>query len=192
MTRTLPFAVQPVRRMQRIGNEDSGIIELPICGGMLRKEREHIEALTRTDDSLFVLSARSAAKISEAEGISLSEAVEALQGGGVASGPLMEIRLKHADELQVVINASMKENHRFKFATITAMMRVRGGMPDWAVEDWDGQPDVIIDGIYALAQMEMAAEPSPQQTPVTEELLGKQPPENSSTPRSTGKRASGI
>ena len=192
MTRTLPFAVQPVRRMYRIGNEDSGIIEMPICGGLLRKEREHIEALTRTDDSLFVLSARSAAKISEAEGISLSEAVEALQGGGVASGPLMEIRLRHADELQVVIDASLKENHRFKFATITAMMRVRGGMPDWAVEDWEGQPDVIIDGVYALAQLEMAAEPSAQPTPVTEELLGKQPPEKSEAPRSTGKRASGI
>ena len=192
MTRSLPFAVQPVRRMYRIGNEDSGIIEMPICGGLLRKEREHIEALTRTDDSLFVLSARSAAKISEAEGISLSEAVEALQGGGVASGPLMEIRLKHADELQVVIDASLKENHRFKFATITAMMRVRGGMPDWAVEDWEGQPDVIIDGVYALAQLEMAAEPSAQPTPITEELLGKQPLEKSEAPRSTGKRASGI
>jgi hypothetical protein len=192
MTRSLPFAVQPVRRMYRIGNEDSGIIEMPICGGLLRKEREHIEALTRTDDSLFVLSARSAAKISEAEGISLSEAVEALQGGGVASGPLMEIRLRHADELQVVIDASLKENHRFKFATITAMMRVRGGLPDWEVEDWEGQPDVIIDGVYALAQLEMAAEPSAQPTPVTEELLGKQPPEKSEAPRSTGKRASGI
>ena len=192
MTRTLPFAVQPVRRMYRIGNEDSGIIELPICGGLLRKEREHIEALTRTNDSLFVLSARSAAKISEAEGISLSEAVEALQGSGQAAGPLMEIRLKHADELQVVIDASMAENHRFKFATITAMMRVRGGMPDWAVEDWEGQPDVIIDGVYALAQLEMAAEPSAQPTPVTEELLGKPPQESCATPRSTGKRASGT
>jgi hypothetical protein len=178
--------------MYRIGNEDSGIIEMPICGGLLRKEREHIEALTRTDDSLFVLSARSAAKISEAEGISLSEAVEALQGGGQASGPLMEIRLKHADELQVVIDASLKENHRFKFATITAMMRVRGGLPDWEVEDWEGQPDVIIDGVYTLAQLEMAAEPSAQPTPVTEELLGKPPLEKSKAPRSTGKDASGI
>jgi hypothetical protein len=65
-------------------------------------------------------------------------------------------------------------------------------MPDWAVEDWEGQPDVIIDGVYALAQLEMAAEPSAQPTPITEELLGKQPPEKSEAPRSTGKRASGI
>jgi hypothetical protein len=192
MTRSLPFTVQPVRRLHMIGNEDSGIIEMPICGGLLRKEREIIESLTRADETLFVTSAKAAAKISQAEGITLSEALAALQGGEDASGALADVRLRHAEDLQKVIDASMRENERFKMATVTALMRVRGGAADWELQDWEGQPDVIIDGIYDLAQKEMTAEPSKPPAVITEEDLGKPQRAGTIRPRSTGKPATGI
>lgn len=190
MTRSLPFAVPPSRRMERIGNEDSGIIELPVCGGLLRKEREIVEELTRSDEGIYVVSARAAARIAESEGLSLSESLRVLQGGDMEES-MGDIRLRHAELLQDVIKASMLENERHKMATITAMMRVRGGVPDWQLSDWDDQPDVIIDGIYALASAELAAEPKREQRMPTEEELGKSSAASGKPNRSTGKPASG-
>ena len=177
--------------MERIGNEDSGIIELPVCGGLLRKEREIVDELTRSGESLYVVSARAAARISESEGISLSESLRVLQGGD-QNESTGDIRLRHAELLRDVIAASMEESKLHKMATITAMMRVRGGVPDWQISDWDDQPDLIIDGVYALASVELAAEPIREQRMPSEEELGKPPAASGKTSHSTGKHASGI
>jgi len=103
-----------------------------------------------------------------------------------------DIRLRYAVELEKVITASMAENQRNKMATITAMMRVRGNSHDWQISDWDAQPDVIIDGIYALATQELMAEPKRERPMPTEEELGKPPADNGKPIPSTGKAASGI
>jgi hypothetical protein len=191
MKRQLNFSVPPVRKVFSAGNPDTGIIELPICGGLLRKEREILAALTQTDETLYMLSAKIAAKISQLEGISISEAFAAIQGGAGDTPELKDLRVKYSEDMQTVINASIADIDRYKIAAVTAVMKVRGGMPEWEVSDWDGQPDAIIDGIYKLVEMELGAEPVVTVTAPTDEALGK-PPTGSAHRRSTGKPATGI
>jgi hypothetical protein len=99
--------------------------------------------------------------------------------------------VKYSEDMQTVINASLADIERFKMAAVTAVIKVRGGMPDWVLSDWDDQPDAIIDGIYKLVEMEMAAEPVVLVTAPTDESLGK-PPTVKESRRLTGKPATGI
>jgi hypothetical protein len=165
---------------------------MPICGGLLRKEREIIEEMMASQAPQYVALAAACKEISDLEGITLSEAWRVLNNADTENKDLVSIRIKYADVVTTLTEGLAEETSRRKMATITAMMQVRGGLPEWGLEDWADQPDVIIDGLYQLALEEVAAEPQKDDVPPTDEQLGKSRPDDGDPIASTGTPASGT
>lgn len=193
--RTLPFVQAPAApTKRRIGTPASGILEMPVLGGLTVGESALISELLASSQSAFVKGAQIADAISKAENISISEAfsiVESAISGKALEDEAERIRTSHAEQIEEVARIYASAGQRNMEATVTALIRTRCDQPDWGVEDTRTLHKVLFNGIWQLAQDEQQAEDTASEPPSDEEL-GKPRPASGAGTKRTGAASSGT
>lgn len=191
---SLPFAVQPRQHPpRRVGTLDSGILEIPVLGGLTVAESAAISELLAGDISTFVQGAQAADVIAKAEDISQPEAfsiIERFIAGIKLDAKEEEIRLRHAVKLDALAKVYAASGERNIQASVTAILQNRLQLTDWTLEDTKVMPRVLLQDIWQLIMDEQTAENLPANRP-TDDDLKKQPPVSGSSRVRTGKASSG-
>lgn len=191
----LPFLHQPAPTTTRqIGTSASGVIEVPVLGGLTVDESATIAELLAMEQSSLVKGAQAADAIAKAEGISLSEAfsiINATIQGQLQEPAATEIAAKHAEPIQEVARVVQAAGQRNMEASVTAILRCRMAQPDWGIADTRKLHRALFNGIWQLVMDEQAAEEL-QAEPMTEEDLKKPPAVDGSPRKRTGRKSSGI
>lgn len=165
---------------------------MPVLGGLTVGESAVVSELLAAEQSAFVKGAQIADAIAKAEEISISEAFSIIESAisGKALEPEAEaIRTRHAAQIEQVARVYASAGQRNMEATVTALIRCRCNLSDWAVEDTRQMHRALFNAIWALAQEEQEAEAMPNEPP-TEEELGKQQPAGGAVAKRTGRRSS--
>ena len=191
----LPWVAAPRQHLpRRVGTLDSGILEIPVLGGLTVDEADTISELLADDQSAFVKGAQLADAIATEESISIAEAfaiIEQAITGTTLEDAAEAIRLKHASRIEEVVRCYSTAGSRTMSASVTAIIRHRLDRPAWGLEDTRKLPQVLRQDIWQLVQDEQAAEGLPENRP-TEEELGKQRPVSGRGRRPTGGSSSGA
>lgn len=190
----LPFAVAPRRHPpRRVGTLDSGILEIPVLGGLTVDESTTITELLADDVSAFVQGAQLADAIAQAEQISQPEAfaiIEDVMAGKRLEGQAEAIRLRYADRLEALATVYASAGQRNIEASVTAIIRHRLERREWSMEATRRLPRVLLQDIWQLVMDEQAAERLPANKP-TDDDLKKQPPVSGKRRERTGRPSSG-
>ncbi len=191
---TLPFVQSPPSHStRRLGTPASGILEMPVIGGLTVYESAIISEMLASERSAFVTGAAAADVIAKVEEVSLTEAFQIIEKavmGRPLEGDADQIRIRHAERISEVARVYSKAGQANMEATVTALIRCRLKVPEWTVEDTRGLHKALFDAIWELAQEEQAAEQMPA-SPPTEEDLGKQPLATGNSRKPTGRKSSG-
>jgi len=190
---TLPFVQAPdAPKVRRLGTPASGILEMPVLGGLTVGESAVVSELLAAEQSAFVKGAQIADAIAKAEEISISEAfsiIESAISGKALEADAEAIRTRHAVQIEQVARVYASAGQRNMEATVTALIRCRCSLSDWGVEDTRKMHRALFNAIWALAQEEQEAEAMPNEPP-TEEELGKPRPADGAGAKRTGRRSS--
>jgi hypothetical protein len=174
---SLPFIQPPAApKMHRCGNEQTGILEFPILGGLTVGESQIISQLSGSQESSLAESARLAQQIAKTENISLAEAFGVMEkslSGTLDDPKQMELIERHQEVIDKLRVFFAQQGIKTQTATVTALIRCRLNLPDW--DDMAHLPRALFDEIWDFAQAETAAEENEPSAPPTEEELGKQP-----------------
>ena len=160
--------------MRRCGNDQTGILEFPILGGLTVGESQIISQLSGSQESSLAESARLAQQVAKVEGISLSEAfgvIEKALSGTLDDPKQMELVERHQEVIDKLRVFFAQQGIKTQTATVTALIRCRLNLPDW--DDLAHLPQALFDDIWNFAQAETAAEENEPSAPPTEEELGK-------------------
>ena len=192
---TLPFVQAPeAPKTRRLGTPASGILEMPVLGGLTVGESATISELLATEQSSFVKGAQIADAIAKAEGISISEAFNIIEGA-ISGRPLEEraeeIRTKHAAQVQEVAQVYAAAGQKNMEASVTSLIRCRCSLPDWGIDDTRQMHRALFNAIWQLAQEETDAESLPSD-PLTDEELGKPPAADGAATKRTGRKSFGT
>ena len=191
---SLPFVVPPApREIRRVGNEQTGVLEIEMRGGLTVYESALISDILIHEQSAFVRGAQIADTIAKEEEISLVEAfnlIEAAVGGGEQDPASEEIRLRHSDRINELIGIYAQAGQRNMQATVTALIKSRCCLPDWELADTQAMDTQLFEELWDLAREEQAAEKMQKAKP-TEDDLKKQPPVEKTATKRTGRRSSG-
>jgi hypothetical protein len=189
---TLPFLVAPRQHQaRRVGTLDSGILEIPILGGLTVAESATIAELLASDINVFVQGAQLADAMAQAEEISQAEAfaiVEHVMSGTKLDGKAEEIRVRYAERLEALAKVYAATGDRNIRANVTAVIRHRLGPVDWEMPD--DFPRVLLQDIWQLVVDEQTAENLPANRP-TDDDLKKQLPVSGKRRAQTGKPSTG-
>lgn len=191
----LPFIQPPAPRTTRqIGNEQVGVLEVEVRGGLTVGESATISELLAEEQSSFVRGAQIADAIAKEESISLTEAFQIIESA-IAGRPLEAeadaIRLRHAERIAEVARVYAQAGQRNLEATVCAIVRSRcAGCSTYSLEDVRGMAKPLFDGLWQLAQDEQAAEDLPS-SPPSEDDLKKQQPGAPAGNKRTGRRSTG-
>jgi hypothetical protein len=191
----LPWVAAPRQHLpRRVGTLDSGILKIPVLGGLTVDEADTISALLAEDQSAFVKGAQLADAIATEEAISIAEAFAIIEQA--ISGTKLEeeaegIRLRHANRIEEVVKCYSTAGSRTMSASVTAIIRHRLDRPAWGLEDTRKLGQVLRQDIWQLVQDEQAAESMPENRP-TEEELGKPQRGSGRGRRRTGAPSSGA
>jgi hypothetical protein len=196
MTAKIPFVVKPsTHSTKRLGNESTGIIEMPVRGGLLTGEDRLIGELIAEKGDLQKAEAELCDLIATGEGITLLEARQIIlnHANNVEQEPeAAAIAEKHEAEIATYQALTRSSGYLLMDATVTALMVGRLGMTGWTLDDTRNS-DQMTRGLYLaiweFAQEEAAAERG-ERADVSEESLGKP---SAATParKRTGKSSSG-
>lgn len=172
-----------------IGNQQVGIIEVPVLGGLTIEEDETIAELIDAANDVVVLAAQKAQAIALAESISDVEAYRIIEDSvfhRTLEAAAKGIAIRHAEGIAAVGAAYREMGSLRRRATVTALLRHRLGEHGIPA----GFPRVLFDGLAALAEEEQVAEKLPAE-PMTSEVLGKPPGAKGSGRKRTGTQGSG-
>lgn len=190
---TLPFVTPPAPSRKRlIGNQESGVLEFEVRGGLTVGESATISELLASEQSAFVRGAQIADAIAKEESISLTEAFSICEKAisGVALEPEADrIRVQHAERIEQLAQSYAKAGQRNMEASVTALIRHRLHQPQWSMADTQGLKRVLFQGIWQLVLDEQAAEEMTS-APVTEDELGKPLRASGAQRKRTGKPSS--
>ena len=190
----LPYAVVPRQHPpRRVGTLDSGILEIPVLGGLTVDESTTIAELLADDVSAFVQGAQLADAIAQAEEITQPEAfaiIEDVMAGKRLEGQGEAIRLRYAERLESLAAVYSSAGQRNIEASVTAIIRHRLSRSDWSLEATRKLPRVLLQDIWQLVLDEQTAENLPANKP-TDDDLKKQPPVSGKRRAQTGKASSG-
>lgn len=199
MTASLPFLHAPAKAAtRRCGTPQSGIIELPVLGGLTIGETALINQLLVMEQSSFAKGAQIADAIAKEESIrlgrevSLTEAfqiVEAAVAGKLLEADAAEISTRHATKIEEVARTFANAGIRNMEATVTALISCRLSLSEWHLEDTRKLHRALFEDIWQLAQEEQEAENMPTAPPTEEELKKPQPVAATGTKR-RGRRSS--
>jgi len=191
---SLPFVVPPIAvSTRRVGTPSTGILEIEVRGGLTVGEAAEISVLQATEESSFTKGAQMADAIAKAEGITLVEAFQLIQDvvvGNQLEERAEELRVRHASSIEEVARVYAAAGDRTMRATVTALIRCRLAQPDWTMEQTNQLPRALFQGLWDLAQQEIAAEGNESAPPTEEDL--KKPSAGKSKRAPTGNRSSGI
>lgn len=189
----LPFVVAPAKpKTRRVGNETSGVLEIPVLGGITVGEAAVTAELLALEQSSFAAGARLADAIAKEENISISEAfhiIEAAVFGRELEPNADTIRIRHITRIEEVARIYTASGQRNMEATVTAILRCRLDLPDWSLADTRTLHRNLFEEIWRLAQEEQNAEDIPT-PPVNEDDLKKPPQERTTPPKRTGRKSS--
>jgi sulfur relay (sulfurtransferase) DsrC/TusE family protein len=160
--------------MHRCGNEQTGILEFPILGGLTVGESQIISQMSGSQESSLAESARLAQQIAKAESISLSEAfgvIEKALSGTLDDPKQIELVERHQDVVDKLRIFFAQQGVKTQAATVTALIRCRLNLPDW--DDMAHLPQALFDDIWDFAQSEQDQENQEPAARPTEEELGK-------------------
>jgi hypothetical protein len=189
----LPFVVQPkAAELRRIGTETTGILEVPVKGGLTVGESDFVADQMESEESAYVAKAKAAEVIATAESITRVEAlavIESMLDGAELEPKAKEIAERHEETLLRVAGQFRKYVRTYRRAVVGAILSIRLGVKDWK-QELDNLDPVLFDGLYQLASEEQTADQGDAEPP-TEDELGKQPEASSSANEPTGARSSG-
>jgi hypothetical protein len=191
----LPFIQPPAPRTTRqIGNEQVGVLEVEVRGGLTVGESATISELLAEEQTSFVRGAQIADAIAKEESISLTEAFQIIESA-IAGRPLEAeadaIRLRHAERIAEVVRVYAQAGQRNLEATVCAIVRSRcAGCSNFGIEEVRGMDKPLFDGLWQLAQDEQAAEDLPSSPPSEDDLKKPQPAAVAGNKR-TGRRSTG-
>ena len=141
----LPFVVQPRLEpiIERVGSEESGIIEIARKGYLTVAEKSIIEQATSdVSESGELIAAVKA--IAEAEGKPVAQIFEMLQ-----SEAGQDLLVKYSEEVSAAASAGHSQQTKVRVVAATALILCRID-PDWTVEQsMELHPD-LLDGLYEL------------------------------------------
>jgi hypothetical protein len=187
----LPFVTPPsTRKTVKVGNEETGILEFEVRGGLTVGESAIITKFLGDQQKSLVYAAKVADSIATAESISLSEAYQLVQramNGDDLEEKEEEIRLKHQDKITDLLVKYAELGARNMIATVTAVIQNRLNMPDWTERDTAGMDKALFQGVWEFAMQEQDAEGGQEANP-TEEELGK-PQRATRGRKSTGQKS---
>jgi hypothetical protein len=192
----LPY-IQPPQTFppRRIGNKASGILEVPILGGLTVEEADTMAELLAGEASPFVAEAEAAEAMAAAEECSIMEAYQVVRDG-MAGEPLTDppaeaMRLRHAGRIDAVASLYQAAGRRNMRAAATAIIRHRLNRPEWTMAETLKLPRLLREGIWQLVRDEQDAESLPVE-PVTEDDLKKPPADDGDPSEPTGPQSSGA
>jgi hypothetical protein len=194
MTAQIPFVVKPATHTtKRLGNESTGIIEMPVRGGLLTGEDRLIGEMIAEQGDLQKAEAELCDLIATSEGITLMEARQIILNhtNKVEQEPAATaVAEKHAAEIATYQALTRGYGYLLMDATVTALMVGRLGIKDWTIENTRSEMSRgLYLAIWEFAQEEAAAERG-EKAEVTEETLGK-PSAAPPARKRTGKSSSG-
>lgn len=153
------------------------MLEVEVRGGLTVAEAAEINTLQANEESSFAKGAQIADAIAKAEGITLVEAFQLIQDvvvGNELEDRAHELRVKYGQQIEEVARVYAAAGERTMRATVTAIIRCRLDQPDWTMEQTAQLPRALFEGLWTLAQDEIAAEGA-ESAPVSEDDLKKQP-----------------
>lgn len=164
----LPFKVQPKPEIVPVGDESTGILDVPKYGDLSVNERIFIDSATEDLPDLRTTAVKIAQAISQETGQPLLETFNALtRGNADALGD-------HVDKL-IDFQAQMEKDNRIRpLILATIMIRRLPGMEEWSVDDCKDASVIsprLVNLLAEMAQKELSGWRDAE--PVTEEELGK-------------------
>ena len=190
---SLPFVVAPIKpQMRRVGNEISGVLEIPVLGGITVGEAAVTAELLAMEQSSFAAGARLADAIAKEENISINEAFHIIESAVFArelEPDADAIRIRHIARIEEVARIYTASGQRNMEATVTAMLRCRLDLPNWSLADTRTLHRKLFEDLWQLARQEQDAEDIPT-PPVSEDDLKKPQPEPKTPPKRTGRKSS--
>jgi len=188
----LPFLQPPAaHEPRRVGNANSGILEIPVLGGLTVEESATASDFLSSEQSAFVEGAQIADGIAVEEGISLLEAFELVEASlsGKDLEPKAEaIRVKHADAIQRVARIYAASGQRNMDAHVTAILRCRLNLPSWGLSNTRKLDKALYNDIWQLVQDEQASE-GREVEPTNEAELKKPSPGSGKGMKPTGRKS---
>ena len=126
---SLPFIQPPAApKMRRCGNDQTGILEFPVLGGLTVGESQIISQLSGSQESSLAESARLAQQVAKVEGISLSEAfgvIEKALSGTLDDPKQIELVERHQEVIDRLRVFFAQQGIKTQTATVTALIRCR-------------------------------------------------------------------
>lgn len=159
----LPFKTQPKKETKLVGDEVSGILEIPVFGDVTVREQAWItERLS--NQSTFRETARVANKISRAEkGFTPMGAhslvtrcvTTALSGESEFTQDEENLRIKYSREIDELIQYLLDQQWRRQLVTAAALVRFRvKGQETFDEDDARDLPNQLVTDLYGLAMLE--------------------------------------
>jgi len=185
-------APEPTQTTRRIGTKATGIIEVPILGGITTDEDTEYALLLADLPSALEAAARLAEAMHVQHGITRVEAYNVIQGHLAGTEPeaaAHELILQHAAEMENIKRQWVREFQSRRIAAVTALLRIRLGATDETITSVRKQPRKLIEGLYSIWQEEQMAEAEAGEA-MTEDDVKKQQPEIEPNP-SDGTSSSG-
>jgi hypothetical protein len=180
---------------RRIGNDASGILEVPVLGGLTVEEADTMAHLLSDSLSPRVAEAEAAVAMAAAEDCTPMEAYRVVQDGLVGlpldDPPAEAMRLRHAERIDAVASVYQAAGRRNMAAAATAIIRHRLGLPEWTTAETLKLPRLLREGIWQLVRDEQDSEDLPAES-FTEDDLKKPPAANGSPSEPTGEASSGA
>jgi hypothetical protein len=190
----LQYVQPPAAHTTRlIGNEQCGVIEMVVRGGLLTRESELIAELEAEHASSLEIGAKLAEAVAAAENITITEAFDIVQAAvreEEMEPAARAIMLRHASEIASIVKLLHRNGRLSRQATVTALIRTRGNRPEWTHADTLTLVGPLFNGIWQLALDEQSAEDMPS-SPPTEDELKKPPQDSAPTPKPRGTKSSG-
>ena len=189
---TLPFIKAPaVYPPRQVGNDKSGILEIPVYGGLTVGEAAVVSDLLISEQSAFVKGAQIADAIATEEGISLLESFTIIENA-LSGEPLEEaaekLSIKHAERIADVARIYAASGQRHQSASVTAMLQCRLNLTDWTLADTAKLDKELFSDIWQLVQDEQNAE-GRESTPANEADLKKPQGERGNPSKRTGRKS---
>lgn len=185
-------APEPTQTVKRIGTAATGILEVPILGGITTDEDTEYALLLADLPSALEAAARLAEAMHVQHSITRVEAYNVIQGhlaGIEPEAAAQELILQHAAEMEDIKRQWVREFQSRRIAAVTALLRVRLGATDETIATVRKRPRRLVEALYGIWQDEQAAE-AVDPSPLTEDDVKKQPPETGPDP-SDGTPSSG-
>ena len=141
----LPFLVEPKRQpiMERLGNEETGVVELPRKGYLTVAEKSFVQQGTSGDSAILAMQ-RLAATVAKKTGKQVQEVINAMSQGDFGEG-----FDGYEEELEKVLGGLSATEARTKIIAVTCLVLFRAS-DEWTVEDTVALHPDLVDEIYML------------------------------------------